>query len=169
MGAQHLNLEQPDGTAPGFDENSRAEQLRAVTTVIRRVPEGRYRDEILAALFAPPRKTRYHGSKPSAEWGRARTEWLGRCRGWIESTTGRVLTTSQIPKADQRAYEAATGDVWAPPGPKLPVPRPPLQPCGTPGAYQRHKAHGEPIDEACRRARNAERVAQKQRAKARAA
>lgn len=27
-----------------------------------------------------------------------------------------------------------------------------LQPCGTHAAYQRHKRHGEPIDDACREA-----------------
>jgi hypothetical protein len=36
-----------------------------------------------------------------------------------------------------------------PPAPK------PLQPCGTDAAYQRHVAYGEPIDDACRDARNA--------------
>lgn len=25
-----------------------------------------------------------------------------------------------------------------------------LKPCGTPAAYMRHMAHGEPVDEACR-------------------
>jgi hypothetical protein len=28
-----------------------------------------------------------------------------------------------------------------------------LAPCGTPGAYNRHRRRGEPIDEACRQAR----------------
>lgn len=27
-----------------------------------------------------------------------------------------------------------------------------LHPCGTPGAYRRHKRHGEPVDAACREA-----------------
>jgi hypothetical protein len=36
-----------------------------------------------------------------------------------------------------------------PPAPK------PLHPCGTDAAYQRHVKHGEPIDDACRNARNA--------------
>lgn len=35
-----------------------------------------------------------------------------------------------------------------------PTPRAPL-PCGTTAAWQRHRRHGEPIDEACRAARNA--------------
>jgi hypothetical protein len=36
-----------------------------------------------------------------------------------------------------------------PPAPK------PLQPCGTDAGYQRHVKYGEPIDDACRAARNA--------------
>lgn len=116
-----LDLEQFGGETLRSSGNTRDEQLRAVTAVMHGVPEGRYRDEILAALFAPLRKTRYHGAKPSQEWGRARTEWLARCRDWIESTTGRVLTTSQIPKADQCAYEQATGDVWVSPCSQLPA------------------------------------------------
>lgn len=116
-----LDLEQFGGETLRTDGNTRAEQVRAVTAIMRRVPEGRYRDEILAALFAPMHKIRYHGSKPSVEWGRARSEWLKRCRDWIETECGRVLTTSQIPKSDQRAYEQATGDVWTPPMPELPA------------------------------------------------
>jgi hypothetical protein len=36
-----------------------------------------------------------------------------------------------------------------------PPARKPLQPCGTDAAYQRHVKCGEPIDDACRDARNA--------------
>lgn len=36
-----------------------------------------------------------------------------------------------------------------------PPARKPLQPCGTDAAYQRHVKHSEPIDDACRDARNA--------------
>lgn len=46
-----------------------------------------------------------------------------------------------------------------PPAPK------PLQPCGTDAAYQRHVKYGEPIDDACRAARNA--AQNQRRAKAR--
>jgi hypothetical protein len=38
--------------------------------------------------------------------------------------------------------------------PRPPRPPQPLQPCGTEAAYRRHNKHGEPIDEACRDARN---------------
>lgn len=31
-----------------------------------------------------------------------------------------------------------------------------LQPCGTNAAYQRHRRHGEPVDEACRTAHSTE-------------
>lgn len=31
-----------------------------------------------------------------------------------------------------------------------------LQPCGTLAAYRRHQRHGEPVDQACRDAYNAE-------------
>lgn len=43
---------------------------------------------------------------------------------------------------------------WPPLKPPLPKPKPPrvLDPCGTPGAYQRHRRAGEPIDEACGKA-----------------
>ncbi|MER6191807.1 WhiB family transcriptional regulator [Streptomyces cyaneofuscatus] len=36
-----------------------------------------------------------------------------------------------------------------------------LAPCGTPAAYDRHVRHGEPVDDACRRAHNDHRNAQR--------
>ena len=51
----------------------------------------------------------------------------------------------------QRAYRARSGArVGQGPGPA------PSAPCGTVSAYKRHKRHGEPIDDACRHAYNAE-------------
>lgn len=37
----------------------------------------------------------------------------------------------------------------------VPAPPRPLKPCGTDGAYKRHIARGEPVDEACRLAHSA--------------
>jgi hypothetical protein len=45
----------------------------------------------------------------------------------------------------------------------------PLSPCGTPGAYERHRRWGEPVDEACRAAHNAKNRAVKAATRARAA
>lgn len=51
----------------------------------------------------------------------------------------------------QRAYRARQGArVGQGPGPQ------PSAPCGTSSAYKRHKRHGEPVDDACRQAYNAE-------------
>lgn len=51
----------------------------------------------------------------------------------------------------QRAYRARQGArVGQSPGP------PPSAPCGTVSAYKRHKRNGEPVDDACRLAYNAE-------------
>ena len=51
----------------------------------------------------------------------------------------------------QRAYRHRKGArVGEPPGPA------PSAPCGTSSAYKRHKRDGEPVDEACRLAYNAE-------------
>ena len=51
----------------------------------------------------------------------------------------------------QRAYRARKGArVGQPPGPA------PSAPCGAVSAYKRHVRRGEPIDDACRLAYNAE-------------
>jgi len=50
----------------------------------------------------------------------------------------------------QRAYRARRGARTGERG------RPVVAPCGTPAAYKRHKRKGEPIDEACRLAYNAD-------------
>ncbi len=53
--------------------------------------------------------------------------------------------------ARQRAYRERKGaKVGGKPGPA------PSAPCGTPSGYKRHKRNGEPIDDACRLAYNAE-------------
>lgn len=51
------------------------------------------------------------------------------------------------------------------PGGGPPAPKP-LQPCGTDAAYQRHVKYGEPIDDACRGARNAAQNERRAKAKA---
>ena len=50
----------------------------------------------------------------------------------------------------QRRWRAGKGARTGEPG------RPTTAPCGTAAAYKRHKRHGEPIDDACRDAYNAE-------------
>lgn len=93
------------------DGTTRMQKLRATTAVMRRVPEGRYRNEILAALFQPARSAPPHGNKGTPAIYEARQAWLKRCRAWIREQ-GREPAGSQIRKTDQREYEAATGDVW---------------------------------------------------------
>lgn len=88
---------------------------RAMAVIDRHARDANDRHLLVDAVFGTPRKARYHGSKPSPGWAEARTEWLRRCRDWVEETAGRVLTTAQIPEADQRAYVAATGDAWQSP------------------------------------------------------
>lgn len=50
----------------------------------------------------------------------------------------------------QRQWRASKGARTGKPGPA------PTAPCGTVSAYKRHKRNGEPIDDACRQAWNAE-------------
>lgn len=51
----------------------------------------------------------------------------------------------------QRAWRERQGQrVGGPRGPE------PSAPCGTVSAYKRHKRNGEPVDQACREAYNAE-------------
>lgn len=50
----------------------------------------------------------------------------------------------------QRQWRASKGARTGQPG------RPASAPCGTVAAYKRHKRKGEPIDDACRQAWNAE-------------
>ena len=59
---------------------------------------------------------------------------------------------SKMTNADrQRRYRERKGArVGQPPGPA------PSSPCGTVAAYKRHKRRGEPVDDACRLAYNAE-------------
>lgn len=52
-----------DGAGMLANSTTRHQKLRAVTAVMRRVPEGRYRDEILAALFAEGRRVAPRGMK----------------------------------------------------------------------------------------------------------
>ena len=50
----------------------------------------------------------------------------------------------------QRRWRASKGARTGAPGPA------PSAPCGTVSAYKRHKRNGEPVDDACRQAYNAE-------------
>lgn len=56
-----------------------------------------------------------------------------------------------------KGTQTGHNDPWQkPPPPKQPRPTPtpkPQQPCGTHAAYKRHRSHGEPIDEQCRKAK----------------
>jgi hypothetical protein len=104
------------------DGNTTEEIQRAGALVMARMPTEAWFDRpeagtwgVLDALLGTMRPVRHHGHKPSSEYAAARHAWLERCRDWIRATTGRVLTTSQIPDADQILYTAATGDVWTPP------------------------------------------------------
>ena len=50
-------------------------------------------------------------------------------------------------------YRGAIRDAEPAPAPKVKRTRSPHpSPCGTPGAYARHRKHGEPIDAACEQA-----------------
>ena len=140
-------------------ENTRQQQLRAV-------PDRADQRAILDALFAKGRPATHHGSTPSQEWGEVRTAWLNRVRAW-QAEQGKPLSGAWVPEDVQAAYVADTGDRWVAPDQKEKRPGPALQPCGTEAAYQRHKAHGEPVDEACQRAANAARVESRNRVAAR--
>lgn len=93
------------------DGTTRMQKLHATTAVMRRVPEGRYRTEILAALFQPARSAPPHGSKEPPEIAAARREWRERCRAWLRAQG--LEPGQQIALIDQCRYETATGDVWA--------------------------------------------------------
>jgi hypothetical protein len=103
------------GDTLGSVEAGPAERALAEAVIARHARDEDDRQLLHDAVFAAPRKARKHGDKPSPEWAEARSKWLARCRDWVEAEGGRVLTTAQIPEADQRAYEAATGDVWVSP------------------------------------------------------
>lgn len=152
-------------------KGSREEKLRAVTTVLRGIPDRAAQREVLDALFATGRPQLHHmSSKPTAHV-EARTAYLEEVRAWVLAEHGRVLAHGQIPEGDERAFVAATGRRFEPPAAPAPKPKrsaPQLQPCGTDAAYQRHMAHGEPVDEACRRAANLARAESKRRVEARA-
>lgn len=103
-----------DDTALRTPGPSRAEAVRTVTTVMRRVPEGRYRSEILAALFQPMKPSPApHGKSHTQAWQTARTAWNARCRAWVIEQ-GRV-PGREIRAEDQRAYAEATGDYFEAP------------------------------------------------------
>ncbi|HEU5429498.1 MAG TPA: hypothetical protein VFU74_21645 [Actinocrinis sp.] len=95
--------------------NTREQQLRAVTAVLRAVPGRQAQREVLDALFATGRRTLPpHGMSPSREYKEARKAWLARCRAWVIAQ-GRHPRSAQISTDDQRDYADATGDRWVPP------------------------------------------------------
>lgn len=94
------------------DGNTRAEQLATVSVVMRAIPDVKARREVLDALFAQGRQViPPHGSGHSKQWQEARKAWLARCRRWVVKQ-GRHPYSTQISADDQRAYVAATGDVF---------------------------------------------------------
>lgn len=97
-----------------YRETTREEKLRAVTAVLRGIPDPGAQREVLDALFAEGRKQLHHGDKPSKVWAAARQEWLDRVRAWMQES-GRKPFSTQIPSSVQEEYVKATGDVFVPP------------------------------------------------------
>lgn len=79
-------------------------------------------------------------------------EWRGNMRG-----TANVIQRKQAETVSNRGKGGKRGKTR----PEL------LKPCGTTGAYQRHVANKEPIDDACRAANTKARAEQRAKAKAR--
>lgn len=100
------------GNTLASDRGTRAERVRAGETVRRIMPKGPGRTEVLRALFAEGcPQLPAHGAVPSLAWKEARKAWLARVRRWVVKQ-GRHPASTQVTEADQRAYEAATGDSW---------------------------------------------------------
>lgn len=115
-------------------DTNRAQQERAVTAVMRRVPEKTWRDDpavntngVLDALFAPSRKYRgqyapkaepkpfvsrvYHYPMPE---GPAGAQYRADVRAW-GGKQGYTVKTSGLPEGWLlNAYVEATGNVWRP-------------------------------------------------------
>jgi hypothetical protein len=161
-------LDDFSGVTLATDDYEPAEVELALTTIARYARDDADAALLAEAVFGKGRKARFHGDKPPAEVGRARTEYLNRVRAW-RIAQGYVLTSTQVTEELEVAYVAATGDVWVPPCSQAAAGPRALRPCGTEAAYQRHKAHGEPIDEACRVAANETRLESKRRTKAKTA
>lgn len=94
------------------DDTERATQLHIVNVV-----RGWFEDRadympLLQMLLTPPNPSPPpHGKSHSQAWQAARIAWNARCRAWVVEQ-GRIPGL-EVRKEDQRAYEAATGDVWA--------------------------------------------------------
>lgn len=112
-----VHPEQFNGETTRTSGNTREEQLRAVTAVLRRIPDPAAQRDVLDALFAEGRKQLHHGDKPSKAWTAARQEWLKRVRAWM-AESGRKPYSTQIPSSVQEEYVRITGDVFVPPGPE---------------------------------------------------
>jgi hypothetical protein len=94
------------------DDPKRDVQLAIVSRVVAILPERDDYMPVLQALLTPMHPSPLpHGKSYSPEWKVARTAWNARCRAWVK-TQGRIPGV-EIRKEDQRAYEAATCDVWA--------------------------------------------------------
>lgn len=144
----------------------RSQQVRAVSAVMRRLPEGAWRDNpaagtngVLDALFGPSPK-RQRPKKPFVSRvynypvpvGPAGAEYRARVRAWGRAQGHAVLRGGPLEGWLLNAYVEATGDIWDPSAPPGPKPGRQLKPCGTASALHRHYARGETTDEACRAA-----------------
>lgn len=89
-----------------------AQQRNLCEAVTNRWPDRKDYLPFLQALLAPLRPSPpAHGKDRSPEWKAARSAWNARCRAWVIAE-GRIPGV-EIRMEDQRAYEAATGDMWA--------------------------------------------------------
>lgn len=101
-----------DDTALRVDDPDREVQLRIVSRVVAILPKPKDHMPVLQALLTPMRPSPApHGKSHSQAWQAARIAWNERCRAWVLAQ-GRV-PGREIRKEDQRAYEAATNDIWA--------------------------------------------------------
>lgn len=66
---------------------------------------------VVSALFGKGKAAPAHGDKAAPEVEAARREWLERCRAWMRGR-GLEPASTQISPSEQRAYEAASGDIW---------------------------------------------------------
>ena len=101
-----------DDTALRVDDPERETQLHVVKVVRGWFEERDDYMPLLQALLTPMRPSPApHGKSHTQAWQAARIAWNERCRAWVLAQ-GRV-PGREIRKEDQRAYEAATNDVWA--------------------------------------------------------